>query len=201
MLRWLSFREEKMQKKLKLLGLGILLAFLFWVFQNQQYLIKQGTYLIRKPKPQTENIERMTPDTLVVSSIGLTSPIVYVQENSEIKFQAGLENGVVHYPGTALPGDFGNVYIFGHSSDYLFSKGNYKTIFALLPKVKRGDNIKLSDNSGKIYNYIVIETRVVSPKDLSVLDQKNNERKLLTLQTSYPIGTALERYIVVAELK
>jgi len=40
----------------------------------------------------------------------------------------------------------------------------------------------------------------VSPKDLSVLDQQNFQKKFLSLQTSYPIGTALKRFVAVAEL-
>ena len=75
-----------------------------------------------------------------------------------------------------------------------------KTVFALLPKIKTGDKITVSDREGNKFIYEVKETRVIAKDDMSVLDQHNNERKLLTLQTSYPVGTALQRFVAVSEL-
>jgi LPXTG-site transpeptidase (sortase) family protein len=100
-----------------------------------------------------------------------------------------------------MPGEVGNVYIFGHSSDYAWSKGNYKHAFALLPKIKNGAEIKLTDEKGFSYTYLVTRQGVVGPNDVHVLAQNTNGKKLLTLQTSYPLGTALKRYVVVAELR
>jgi len=123
-----------------------------------------------------------------------------VEEKSEKTYQAALQNGVVHYPGTAKPGEAGNVYIFGHSSDYLWSRGNYKTVFALLPRVEIGALVNLSNEEGEIFTYTITDKFVASPKDTQLLSQDTGGKKILTLQTSYPIGTALKRYIVIAEL-
>jgi LPXTG-site transpeptidase (sortase) family protein len=144
---------------------------------------------------------QFTPDTLRIEDLGIEAPVIYVDQKTEAVYQEALQDGVVHYPGTALPGQPGNTYIFGHSSDYVWSPGDYKTIFAKLPQIEIGTEIEITDASGARFFYEVIETKVVWPRDLSVLDQFNNERYLLTLQTSYPLGTALQRYIVVAELK
>jgi LPXTG-site transpeptidase (sortase) family protein len=149
-----------------------------------------------EPAPET-----LAPDTLVIGSLDIEAPILYVNEKDEAVFQQALRNGVVHYPGTALPGEPGNAYIFGHSSDYVWAAGDYKTVFALLPQIQIGTDIAVSNSQGEAFHYAVIETKVVGPRDLSVLDQFNNEKYLLTLQTSYPLGTALQRYIVVAELR
>lgn len=161
--------------------------------------------------PETEVVAAMpedseepvtgTPDTLTIASLGIEAPVIYIEERGETVYQEALQRGVVHYPGTALPGQAGNVYIFGHSSDFLWSKGDYKTVFALLPNIKMGDSISLSDAVGRVYVYKVTETHVVNPSEMWVLDQYQNEKKLLTLQTSYPLGTALQRFIVRAELQ
>lgn len=143
---------------------------------------------------------RMEPDTLLLPSLGIAAPLQYVAHADERAFQEALQRGVVHYPGTALPGRPGNAYYFGHSSDYAWTAGEYKTVFALLPQIARGDEIVVSDAAGTPFRYHVVEKKVVSPKDLSVLDQGDGGTPLLTLQTSYPLGTALRRYIVVAEL-
>ena len=141
------------------------------------------------------------PNTLTIRDLGIVAPVIYINEKTETAYQAALQQGVVHYPGTAQPGEFGNAYIFGHSSDYAWAPGNYKTVFAKLPQIKAGTEIRVTDASGAMFRYKVIETKVVWPRDLSVLDQYNYERKMLTLQTSYPLGTALQRFIVVAELQ
>lgn len=141
------------------------------------------------------------PNTLAIRELGIVAPVIYINEKTEDAYQKALRDGVVHYPGTALPGEPGNVYIFGHSSDYVWAPGDYKTIFAKLPEMKVGDQIEITDAEGKLFIYEVTETKIVWPRDLSVLDQFNDEKHILTLQTSYPLGTALQRYIVVAELK
>lgn len=138
--------------------------------------------------------------SLSIPSLKITAPLVYVSERSEKAFQLGLQRGVVQYPGTALPGQLGNVYIFGHSSDYSWAKGSYKTVLAKLPQIKLGSEIKLTDGAGTVYTYKVIKTAIVLPTETKYLSQYNYQKKLLTVQTSYPVGTALKRFLAIAEL-
>jgi sortase A len=188
------------------LGL-IILFFLFifgalnyqWLWVNIRYWLRPSSATFQKPGSQTES-QRMEPNQLVIASLQIEAPIQYVSEKSEEVFQMALNEGVVHYPETAKPGQFGNVYIFGHSSDYAFSPGKYKTVFALLPKISVGERVTVSDEQGLAHTYIVKETKIVSPDDTSVLVQPP-DKKLLTLQTSYPIGTALKRFLVICELE
>jgi LPXTG-site transpeptidase (sortase) family protein len=152
------------------------------------------------PESQTKPAESLSADTLSISSLNLLVPVIYVEQANEDSFQAGLKNGVVHYPGTPNPGEYGNVYIFGHSSDYWWSNGKYRTVFAILPRIKIGAEILLSNHSGKVYTYKVTESKVVAASDTHYLGQYDYKSRLLTLQTSWPIGTALKRYVVLAEL-
>ena len=144
---------------------------------------------------------KMEPNTLIIESLDIKAPIIYVNEKKEKVYQAALINGVVHFPGTVNPGEFGNVYIFGHSSDYIWSKGKYKRIFAVLPKIKIGAEVRITNVQGNEFTYVVFDSRKVKANDLSVLSQGDYKKKLLTLQTSYPIGTALARWVVAAEIK
>ena len=141
------------------------------------------------------------PNHLSIPVLGIEAPVIYVEEKSETVYQTALKNGVVHYPGTAKPGELGNAYIFGHSSDYVWSAGDFKTVFAKLPQIEMGTEIFISNENGEMFTYLVTETKVVGPRDLSVLDQNEYQDKQLTIQTSYPLGTALQRYIVISELK
>lgn len=138
---------------------------------------------------------------ITISSLGIQAPIVYNGQTTESAFQADLAQGVVHYPQTAPPGQVGNCYIFGHSSDFFWKPGKYKNIFALLPRIKVGAKISISDQFGQNYIYTVTKSFSVASNNTSVLSQTTNGAKILTLQTSYPVGTALARWIVVAQME
>lgn len=140
------------------------------------------------------------PDRLLIPRLLIDAPLVRVTERSESAYQAALREGVAHFPGTAEAGQTGNAYYFGHSSDFPLSPGDYKTVFAALTDAVEGDAIYITDASGNAYRYTVTSTQIVEPDDLSVLDQSDKTKRMLTLQTSYPIGTALRRFLVIAEL-
>jgi LPXTG-site transpeptidase (sortase) family protein len=116
----------------------------------------------------------------------------------EGQIQEDLKKGVVHYPYTAYPGQYGNVFITGHSSYYPWDPGKYKSVFALLPGVQLGKVIKVHYN-GKEYEYRVTKKFEVNPTEVNVLKQPQ-DRKMLTLMTCTPIGTTLRRLIVEADL-
>ncbi len=148
-----------------------------------------------------ETPAKLDPNTVYIPSLNIKAPIIFVDEekSTEAEFQKALQNGVVHYPKTAGIGEIGNTYIFGHSSDFAFSKGNYKTVFALLPNIQLGAEIMVSNDQGKVFTYKVYDMFVAKKTDIQLLDQNTNGKSILTLQTSYPVGTALKRYIVKAE--
>ncbi len=111
-----------------------------------------------------------------------------------------LSNSLVHYLPTSLPGEYGNVAIFGHSTlPQLYNVKNYKTIFTYLPSIEKGDMIyvKVGDLS---YEYEVFDQFVVKPDNVSVLDQKY-DASYLTLVTCVPPGTYWLRLVVRAKLK
>ncbi|MFA5842193.1 MAG: class D sortase [Candidatus Gracilibacteria bacterium] len=114
----------------------------------------------------------------------------------EDSFQEDLKNGVIHFPGTANPGEIGNVFITGHSSYYLWDEGDYKDVFARLNKLVVGDDIVVYYNQQK-YTYKVREKREVKKDDVSILEQ--GDEKILTLMTCTPVGTNLRRLVIVAE--
>lgn len=118
-------------------------------------------------------------------------------EETERQIQESLEHGVVHFPGTARPGDQGNAFITGHSSFYPWSKGDYKDVFALLPKIGIGDDIFVWQDQHK-YHYRVTDIKEVKPSETNVLGPTNDYR--LTLMTCTPLGTTLRRLIVTSQL-
>lgn len=119
-----------------------------------------------------------------------------VDGNNEEEYYKALEGGVAHYKGTAYPGKKGNCFIFGHSEYYWDKPGDYKQIFKNLNQLEEGDQIRIKSDK-KEYQYIVSETKIVGPKDITVLSQTKDYR--LTLMTCWPPGSTAQRLVVVAE--
>ena len=192
---------------IKKTSFGILLAGGLFILLNFGFFWENLKYTLVKPAIKKETLSQTAkpapkgkPNTLIIESLGLKLPVLYVDDTAETTFQKALQKGVVHYPGTAKPGEYGNVYIFGHSSDNAWAKGEYKTAFALLPRIEKGAKLILTNWNGNVFQYIVTNTFVTSAKDTQLLDQNGYKKKQLTLQTSYPIGTSLQRYIVIGEI-
>jgi len=147
------------------------------------------------------------PDNrLVIPKLHLNVPLVAPSMNAllnqdwdqvEKDIQSALEAGVVHYPGTARPGQAGNFFVTGHSSYYPWAAGAYKTVFARLHDLNPGDEYWVYFN-GDRHRYVIQSKKEVSPSDISVLDQPTDKR-LATLMTCTPIGTTLRRLIIVAQ--
>ena len=110
-----------------------------------------------------------------------------------------LKKSLIQYPQTALPGQLGNTVVFGHSVlPQFFSPKNYLTIFSTLYKLKQGDEIILQYDRS-VYKYVIEEMFEVKPTNLSVLEQRFDD-KTLTLITCSPPGTYLRRLIIKAKL-
>lgn len=98
-----------------------------------------------------------------------------------------LRRAVGHIPGTALPGEPGNVGLAGHRDSF----------FRELGDVEPGDHITLETIRGDV-TYRVDSTFVVDPSDVHVLDPPENG-EIVTLVSCYPfyyVGPAPQRFIV-----
>lgn len=104
------------------------------------------------------------------------------------------------FPGTAIPGDVGNAFITGHSVLPQFNDPkNYRTIFTKLPELEVGDDVYV-ELADKTFHYIVLYSKVVDPKDLSVLSPISQSGKNLTLMTCVPPGSSSKRLVVITSL-
>ncbi len=192
-------------RKYKIILILILLLLVISLVLFYPYFYER--YIRKNNLPSSLNLDNSkqqdkdNPNVLQIPTLGISAPINYLDQPDESLFQQSLQTGVVHYPGSANLGQEGNVYIFGHSSDYPFTKGEYKTVFAKLPDIKLGSSIFLTDKDGKKYEYLVASTKVVASNDVSVLSQDTKGQRMLTLQTSYPVGTALKRFVVICYLR
>lgn len=197
-----------MKKLLQTILIILLLALAGFIIINFSYFYKLACFSFKRVQIQLDNqmpagergAVRLPPDFLEIPRLEIRAPLLYPAANDERTIQAALQSGVAHYFGAAAPGEAGNAYFVGHSSDYPWAAGEYKTVFATLPKIKIGDIIYVSSQT-KTFSYKVIEIKIISAGDLSAFSQNDDGKKLLTLQTSYPLGTAAKRFLVIAEMQ
>jgi len=139
---------------------------------------RAGTSALRRPLlPEGTSLAQIE-----IPSLGLTAMV------DEGVSTGTLRRAVGHIPGTAMPGQTGNVAVAAHRD----------TFFRRLGELKPDDLIVMDTASGE-YLYKVKSTRIVDPYDTAVL--KDAAQPSLTLVTCYPfhyIGHAPKRYIVSA---
>jgi sortase A len=139
-----------------------------------------------------------TEPEVIIPKINVEVPVVYGLPTAEDKVvEKALEDGVVHYAGTAAPGQDGNSVIVGHSSNNLLNRGKYKFAFVLLNRLEAGDTFYLQ-RDGKRYTYQVYQKKIVKPTDVSVLGN-TDKKAVATLITCDPPGTSTNRLVVVGE--
>ncbi len=143
-----------------------------------------------------QKINRAPPGfRLIIPKLKIQVPIIAkVEGSNKERYLKALEKGVAHYAGTALPGENGNIFIFGHSNFFWDQPGRYKKIFARLDQLKPGDRVKLHYQQRE-YRYLVSKTKLIDPDQVQFLRQTKKER--LTLMTCWPPGAIEKRLIVI----
>lgn len=147
----------------------------------------------------TDSVAPTSQPMVIIPKINLEIPVDYSQTSTdENVIENALENGIVHYPTTSLPGQKGNAAFFGHSSNNILNKGNYKFAFVQLHLMMPGDTFYLT-YQGKVYVYKVITKTVVDPSQVEVLNPVAGQVATATLITCDPPGTSWHRLVVVGQ--
>jgi sortase A len=137
-----------------------------------------------------------------IARINVSAPMIWSKSEDEKSTLLDLEKGLSHFPKTASPGQNGNVIISGHSSNYIWAKGDYNHIFENLNDLQVGDliTIKTIQQNRRviIYTYKVREKFIAQPDDQKIFAATDAPE--LTLSTCWPIGTTLKRAIIKADL-
>ncbi len=140
---------------------------------------------------------------IIIEKIKISAPIVLSKNPLEEALLLDLEQGVVLYPKTAIPGQRGTSIINGHSSNYAWAKGEYNYIFKDVNNLESGDQIEIKvyqkNGKGVSHFYKVTEKEVLSPDDFKIFSSSEN-KKALSLVTCWPLNTTLKRLVVRAEM-
>jgi sortase A len=143
--------------------------------------------------PQKKGVTPVNTYTLSIPKLRIENGLVLVAGDD-------LNESLIHYGGTPLPGQYGNTVIFGHSTlPQFYNPKSYKTMFSLLPTLTIGDKIFITYDDVK-YTYVVYDMVVVEPTDLTPLLQRFDD-SYLTVVTCVPPGTYWKRLNVKAKLE
>lgn len=109
-----------------------------------------------------------------------------------------VNNFVGRIPGTALPGEVGTGWYFGHLESPGRGEGNVFRRFPEIPDLIKQDPVEvLIYTDSAAFAYRVFETRIVRAEDLTILDSINSQ---VALVASYPTLVYTHRLVVFAEL-
>lgn len=97
-----------------------------------------------------------------------------------------LDRGPGHWPGTAMPGQVGNVVIAGH-------RVSHSKPFRNVDKLVAGDEVVFNTAEGR-FVYTVVSQEIVKPDALYIVDQ--TPEKTATLFACHPPGSTRERIVV-----
>lgn len=135
------------------------------------------------PAPAAVEIENGLIGLLEIPRLGFSEIVVHGDDDDTLRIAIG------HLPDTPLPWQSGNSALAGHRD------GRFRP----LKDIKVGDRITLATRQGNLH-YVLRETKIVMPDDLSVLTP--TDTRTLTLITCYPfayVGRAPKRFILRAE--
>lgn len=183
----------------KLLALTIILsgAFLFglgfwqlWTIEKQEELsLNQAREFVsgerfKDMEGEFEPVNGEVSGLLEIPKINAELAIVEGTDPND------LEKGVGHYRGSFYPDENGQIVLSGHRD----------TVFRRAGELELGDILTVRMPYGN-YHYEIVETRIVSADDTSIITLQDSEEELI-LTTCYPfsyIGDAPDRYIMYAK--
>jgi LPXTG-site transpeptidase (sortase) family protein len=123
-----------------------------------------------------------------IARLAIDLPIAEGDIERDAVRQETPENLALHLPGTAIPGDGSNTYIYAHARTGMFLS---------LWSAREGDVVVIVTPSGRELRYVVSEVHPrVDPTDVSWVARTAGER--LTLQTSTGPSPGDPRFVVVA---
>lgn len=119
-----------------------------------------------------------------IPRIGLNTPML-----SGIRMTT-LDRGPGHWPGTAMPGEPGNVVVAAHRT-------SHNAEFRSLDDLSPGDEVVFTTNSGA-HTYRVNRTEIVNPDAVWIVNP--TETPTATLFACHPPGSVRQRIVVFLDL-
>jgi sortase A len=129
--------------------------------------------------PQAET-PHVVHGTLSLPTIGVAQPL---QEGVTL---TAIDRGPSHWPGTAMPGQEGNVVVAGH-------RVTNTRPFHDMDQLQPGDPLVFTMNDGTVWTYALTGIEIVPPDAMHIVDQ--HPGYTATLFACHPKGSAAQRIV------
>ena len=145
-----------------------------------------GSLRAQLPMPDLSVVDPYAPTpeivhgTMSLPTIGVSQPL---QEGTTL---TAINRGPSHWPGTALPGELGNVVIAGHRT-------TYSRPFWDLDLVQPGDPLIFDMADGSRHEYELVNIEIVDDSAMHIVDQ--SYAYTATLFGCHPKGSAAQRIV------
>ena len=138
------------------------------------------------PVPQAAPADAYAPTADVVHGT-LALPTIGVEQRfGEGVTLTAIDRGPSHWPGTAMPGQVGNVVVAGH-------RVTHTRPFYDLDLLQPGDPLVFTMNDGTTWTYELVNTEIVDPSAMHVVDQ--TPERTATLFACHPKHSAAQRIV------
>ena len=181
------------------LCLGLVLLFSSWPAQPASSPRATLAALTTSPAPSSLLSPTITPSPtpaptippgyrIKIVRLSIDLPIAEGDLDRDTVRQETPENFAFHLPGTAIPGDGSNSYIYAHAR---------RGMFLSLWNTREGDEVTIITPDAHELRYVVSEVHPrVDPSDVTWAARTSSER--LTLQTSTGPNPGDPRFVVIA---
>jgi sortase A len=183
----------------------LLLIFIFYPVIREEIKFvfpeKESSYKISEQQAKIKNKEdeEIFP---VNEEFGLIIPKIKANERiiknvnpfDENEYQKALKKGIAHAKETGLPGEDNNIFLFAHSSGNFYQNNRLNTVFLLLNKLEKNDQI-IVFFEGEIFEYQVFGKKIVDEKQIEYMNS-SSDQETITLMTCWPLGTSYKRLLV-----
>lgn len=137
-------------------------------------------------------------NSLEIPKIGVSVPLVIIEDSIKRDFNNGLDEGVILFPDSAFPGQAGQTIILGHSAPENWPKTRYDWVFSQLNNLEEKDEINFYFDHQK-YTYSV-KRKFFLGRGEEISDALTNSENTLLLISCWPPGQDLKRIIVESTL-
>lgn len=148
-------------------------------------LPEQPTQPIAPPQDTRGWEEEIRVGGISIPKLGVDEPLF-----SGIRLTT-LDKGPGHWPGTALPGQVGNVVVAAHRT-------SHGAPFRNIDQLVAGDSVMFNTDAGEV-EYVVTGTQIVNPDAIWIVDP--TDTPTATLFACHPPGSVAQRIVVNLEMK
>jgi len=143
-------------------------------------------------------VQTNQPDSIFISKINVTAPLVFPDASESPNFKEALEKGVIIHPLSSLPGETGMVMILGHSAPVGWPKIKYDWVFSDLNNLTAGDRVSVFYQDCQ-YNYEVSNKYFLEKGERLPDDLGEDSASVLVLISCWPPGKDFRRIAIVAK--